>query len=325
MYEWEMKSKAIENLIALSSYFKDKKTVHVYGSFGDIYFQSAIVSEYNAGVEKQERYEIIIDEKYKEFAEKIFSNGELLYFVDSNMIHKILSDNGVIGDIKGMPIRLLSTIYPVITELIYKSKLDYVDFTRTIIKSLKVGPITKIENKVEFKNEAEKILIEANLPFKNTVLLNCENNTHKEFSENFWIQIINIVLECGKTPCLNISGTLRGENTKLNSINIAKIKVPPYLAVSVVEACGYYIAGSNGFLAIQGFFNDKSDGIHLVNADNGLNIIMQDNFGNEVEPSLLTLEMNSPKHYLNRINEIQIAHQKLTKENIEDIKHTLRK
>lgn len=327
MFEWEIVNNSTSNMNRIIQLLVNTEVVYIHGSFGDVYLQTALVAEYNRNEEK--RYAIMIDEKYKQFCEKLIKNSTQIFFINGNQILNVLSENKIFGKVHGLPTRLLPTVYPYIAEAISLGKLSYIDFLRIVLKNKNNGKIEALEkyNAKELILEAKKIIEKENLNVGKTILLSCENNTHQEFEDELWLKIIEIIKSKGLEPCLNASGTLLGKYQKLRNSQIKRIEVPPYLITSIVDVCGGYIVGTNGFQTIQGLFNEKTMGIHLINNYNGIGVDVEDKFGNHYDISILALSKQLPEQFQNKqielsiekninFNEIEKSIEKMIKENI---------
>ena len=324
MYEWQYVNNNYNNLIAISKAIGDKRVAHVHGSFGDIYFQTAVINEYNCIHENS--INIMIDEKYKEFVSKIIKNKKIeIYFVESPKIHNLLSQNNIIGEVNGLPIRMLPTLYPYIAECLYAGKLRYFDFARILIRSNAQGQIKPLEQGLELINEARSILETLSLPIGKTILISCENNTHLEFDEEIWIEIINIIEKYGFTVCVNSSGTLVNGQKFLLDNRFKKLSMPPYLAVTLIEQCGGYIGTSNGLTGIQAYFNHSTPGLHMINAPNGRDNETKDKFGNKIFPRMMGLKEIDSERMSKMQNELYIEHGNLSNQNILDVENFLNK
>jgi len=323
MHEWQFENSSFSNIISIARAIGDNKVAHVFGSFGDVYFQTAIINEYNKN--NEDAIHLMIDEKYKEFIEKTIQDIKVLvYYVESPKIHNLLTQNKILGEIKGLPIRLLPTIYPYIPELIYSGKLKYPDFIRTLIGSKVQGKIQSLENNEALKTEARNLLEKQKLPIGNTIMISCENNTHQEFKEEIWWEVIDIIEKRGFTVCINSSGTLSSKQRNLLNPKLKTMSIPPHLAVSIIEQCGGYIGTSNGLNGIQAYFNHTTYGIHLINASNGILNSTTDKFGNEVYPKLLGLEIIDPIEKSKKHEEIYVEYGRLTSENKDKINNLLK-
>ena len=284
MYEWAGQH---DGLKIMDSFLAVTRTVdnsyHVCGSFGDIYIQIALIKEkYLSDKLKNvdQRICIFISPKFQQLVEFNFKDDAanvIVWLIESNLASTIFNKVNLIGKHKNFPLRLLPTVYPMIAELIMSGKLLYIDFMRQLIGSNCVGKMAGLESSAHLA-EAHRILNQNQLSIGKTVLICADNNTHTEFPEEFWFEIIKIISSCGWDICLNDSGTLHSNDTKylkqLRGINRMKfIKIPPHLPTSMVTLMGSYIGGSNGFITVQACFSSSTVGMHLINcldAENGV-------------------------------------------------------
>jgi hypothetical protein len=259
MHEWQTsKLDPLALLQSILNHCLPNSTIfHVHGSFGDVYLQLAAI-----------KVSIIIDERYSQLAQVAATQDTKIIFAPGEYVNKLLTKLGLLGRSKTLPIRLLSTIYPMIPELILEDQLQQAAFLRQLVWSEKVGPFTKIENYDVLREEAEKIILEAGGKPGRSILVSADNNTQREFDENFWYTVCQKISSRGWTPILNSSGTLSNrEPNILRSADLIKIKVPPHLATTIVTSCGGYITGTNGFATIQALFNHRTSGFHVINGD----------------------------------------------------------
>jgi hypothetical protein len=304
MYEWEINTQELNNLSLILSYCKENKyTYQVHGSFGDVYIQIACI--YEKIKKENEKYNIIIEEKYAKLVKKLEKKGCKILLINGGGINNLFNKYQILGNKTNLPIRLLPTIYPMIPDLISEGLLDYNEFLRKLIG---LSPSTKyinLEEDEEFE-EAKEYLRKNNISFNNTVLLSLDNNTHHELIEEDVLKIIKI-LERNKWEILiNDSGNLTSNETKYKKIieKFNKIKVPAHLCVSIVKLCGFYIGGSNGFTTLQGLFN-TTPGIHIVG--NGINYkhdLVIDKFDNNYKLNAIMLSSCAKKHFQNNHQEI---------------------
>lgn len=266
MFEWQTRINPALKLISglLRDTSAESEIYVVHGSYGDIYWQLSVLKEI---AQTGRKVVILVDKKYEDLAVRSGAY-ERIILADGQVINSCLNTVGLIGNERGLPIRLLPTLYPCIAELISAGDLDYTVFLRTLVRSDRKGYYEPLEATEWHVREAAKHLNEAEVPAGRTVLLSCDNNTHKEFPEEFWLGIIRVVTEMNLTPCLNSAGTIGNYGRPKLLSNVAglkRISVPPSLAVSIVSACGYFIGGTNGFTGIQATFNKFAKGIHLIN------------------------------------------------------------
>ena len=212
----------------------------------------------------------------------------------------------------------MPTLYPEIAELILNADLNYINFLAHLIGIKKPIELISIEPKDD-KNHIENYFISNNLPIGKTVIICPDNNTHKEFSNEIWLDIINIINECRLIPCINNSGTLNLENSFLSKIDgVHKIKIKPQNIVTTCEVAGSYIGGTNGFITVQSLFNKSSPGIHLINL-NEENKFVKDKFNNILEPQYCKHENLYHDHFKKLQLEILVEN-KINKDNYKLIK-----
>ena len=211
---------------------------------------------------------ILLAESYATLALNAFGEKHKIIIVDTVAINAQLNQIRAIGRSQNYPLILLPTVYPMVAECINSGVLKYSEFLRVIVGNKEIkGRHTQIEPREITYSLADEILSKAALPIGKTVILSADNNSQVELPVNFWIRIVEVIRELGLTPCLNTSGTLNGKpaNILAEYDQIAKIKIPPHLAVSIPERAGFYIGGTNGFQTIQSCFNLHGKGIHLIN------------------------------------------------------------
>ena len=302
---------------------KSAKIFHIHGSFGDVYFQCSAIKE------AQEKYQnicVIIDEKYKNLANDTFAEIPKVKIIlfEGATAHKMFSQISILGNKHEFPVRLLPTIYPMVGESIATGLLSYTGFLRLLTESDKVGPLEKIEQQQINLKKAFQILAQANVPPGNTVLISADNNTQVEFSEEFWQQICEVIRSCGWVPCLNASGTFVPARILAQS-GLPKVVVPPNLAVSIPTAAGCYIGGTNGFSTIQALYNDRVEGIHLINGNFIQKNKISDKFGLNYKVELF-FHKNMFKHeFLGLQKEILVQKNEVDDELAAEIASTLQK
>jgi len=239
---------------------------HVHGSYGDIYIQISILKEIALTGRK---IAVVVDAIYSDL---VMRAGENLFTTvvtaNGHFVDAALTSIGLLGRQDGLPTRMQATLYPFVTDLMKVGSLAYVDFMRVVARSAALGPLEQLENSNWHREAATQLLTEAGVPAGETVLLMCDNNTHIEFSEEFWLNVATLVSKAGLIPCLNVARTSGSRNLPelLRNVDALKqILIPPHLAVSVAAACGFYVIGTNGFGAIQALFNERAKGLHLIN------------------------------------------------------------
>jgi hypothetical protein len=284
LFEWQIRQLQLKNLFDIvNSLGPNCKIFAPHGSFGDIYFQSAIIKEI---CQNHARLAVLIDNRYREFASHIFaenlniSTDFKIIALDMSQLNTILSTFNILGEQGNFPIRLLPTLYPGIPECIIHGHLQSVAFLRVIAGSSKSGLLPPIENSSYFRNRAIEYLLSHGLPVGKTVIISADNNTEAEFSENFWRNVVDLIRDNGLVPCLNSAGTVYGGAARLlTNYNLPKLNVLPELIVSIPEAAGFYIGGTSGFTTIQACFNRMGKGIHLINACNSTTLGIPDKAG----------------------------------------------
>jgi hypothetical protein len=313
MLEWQINKIRLENFVNIMKLIPNKDhTYHVHGSFGDVYFQLSALKELLE--EKKESFNILIDQKYENLANDALGMSITKYYTTGGNINILFNDLGIVGKIGNLPIRLLPTIYPGCAELILAQRLYYSDFLRGIIGSSRTGVFSKIENVNNKKIKAQEIIKSSGCEPGNTLLLSIDNNTHKEFSEDFWIFIINIIKKHDVSVLLNDSGTLSYESANLlSNTDLPRIKIPPELVVTIPSIAGGYIGGTNGFSTIQALFNDNVNGLHMINALESSAGKLKDKFENEYKEDALFHAKAWRETFRNKQTELLIN--KYTKEN----------
>lgn len=312
MLEWQINKIRLENFVNIMKLIPNKNhTYHVYGSFGDIYLQLSALKELLD--EKKEIFNILIDQKYENLANEALGLSITKYYTTGGNVNNLFNDLGIVGKTGNLPIRLLPTIYPGCAELILAERLYYSDFLRGIIGSSRVGVFSKIENIDNQKSKTQEIIRSSGCEPGNTLLLSVDNNTQKEFSEDFWMFIINLIKKHDVSILLNDSGTLSYESANLlSSTDLPRIKIPPELAVAIPSIAGGYIGGTNGFSAIQAIFNDNVCGLHFINALESSTGKIKDKFENEYNENSLFHANSWKEAFRNKQTEILIK--KNTKE-----------
>lgn len=288
MLEWQINHIAdLDNFTRIMRVLPvSESTYHVYGSFGDVYVQLSALKELLE--EKDEAFHILIDEKFSVLASQALGSKVGKLYSNGNIINNLFNKIGLIGKMGGLPIRLLPTLYPGCSELILKKRLNYSDFLRGIIGSKKKGFFSKIEDTDKLKIQAEKIILNAGCTPNKTVILSLDNNTQKELSTDFWMNIVELIKKAGLQVLLNDSGTLNSIGANLlSNTNLPRIKVEPNLAVTIPSVAGGYLGGTNGFSTIQALFNDIVPGVHFLNSIDSQNNNVVDKFGNEFDENVL--------------------------------------
>ncbi len=275
---------ALENIVQIMRVApQNQPCFHIHGSFGDVYIQLSVIKELllNAG----KRVTLIIDERYRRLIEVSMGSRCDVIFFNAQAVNTALNLVGFVGSSTSLPIRFLSTLYPMITELITSGRLYYSDFVRQVAGSNSVGPFVALEDpNTDHINEARELIRKAGVRPGQAILISADNNTHTEFKKNFWDHIIEAIFNLGLSPIINDSGTICAEDSVLFSeLTLPKIKVPPHLAVAVCSAAGGYIGGTNGFLTIQALFNRDTSGIHLINGFSKDKSGIRDKVGNYVQ------------------------------------------
>jgi len=275
MYEWETTHESLRIMEGILSITRTvNESYHVYGSFGDVYIQIAVIKEkYQVDHFQNPNIKIciFISPNFEQIVTSTFPGDPNVRLcpVDNAVLNMVFNNLKLLGRHKNFPIRLLTTLYPVMAELMLDGKILYLDFLRKLVGSPHSGPITPIESFTHL-SEAHKILSENNVAIGRTVLICADNNSHAEFPEDIWIEIIKMVQSCGWDVCINDSGTLVNKEAKnLRIFGIANdikfIKIPPHLPISMTRLMGSYISGSNGFVTIQAYMGGDTVGMHLIN------------------------------------------------------------
>lgn len=271
MFEWENRIKdkytALTFLQALAEKAKpDRKTFHVYGSFGDVYLQLSVLTEL---LRDGESINIIIDKNYQKLTDLALSKWPAqanVLLAPGSVVNQMLTNIDLLGKSKNFPIRLLSTLYPMVPNCIYDGVLQYVDFTRLLAGSSCKGKLSPLECHERNINEAEEIIIESGGKIGSSMIICPHNNTHEEFTAEFWLNIIEFVKNAGWTPLINSGGALRSNViSDLASYGFKTINIPPHLVVTVTATAGSYTTGVNGYSTIQALFNYRTVGFNLIN------------------------------------------------------------
>ena len=286
MFEWQIKYNNLDNFTKIQRVLPiNESSFHVYGSFGDVYIQIAVLKELLE--EKKEKFNVIIEEKYANLVNNALGQNIGKYYADGG-VNQLFNEIGLLGKTGNLPIRLLPTLYPGCSELIMAKRLYYSDFLRGIIGVEKKGYFSKIEDNDKLSIEAEQIIKAAGCEPGKTILLSLDNNTQKELTEEFWMRIIKNIAKQNKHILLNNSGTLSYKSASmLSELNIPKINVPPELAIALPTIAGGYIGGTNGFSTIQALFNDNIKGVHFINSIECTENRITDKFGNKFDPEVL--------------------------------------
>ncbi|NDH69031.1 MAG: hypothetical protein EBY22_14230 [Gammaproteobacteria bacterium] len=275
MHEWAGQHEPLRIISEILSTTRSfNKVYHCYGSFGDIYIQISLIKEkYVQETIANPNYSIgvFISPVYQQCVTSAFQGNPnvSVWPINDSVLNHVFNRLNLLGNHNSFPVRLLPTVYPYMPELILSGKLLYMDFMRTLIGSQSVGRIAAVESDVHL-NEARKILNESKINIGKTILICPENNTHTEFHEDIWIEVIKSVRNCGWDVCINDSGT-KGHNDakKLKDFGIKNgikfLKIPPHMPVSMVKLMGSYIGGTNGFVSIQAYFSAEVIGMHLIN------------------------------------------------------------
>jgi hypothetical protein len=274
---------ALENLSKIAKAIPDgHRCFHIHGSFGDVYCELAVLKELLG--QGSGRYAIIVDEKYKRLVELATGGRSTTIFAPSQAVNSLLTDADVLGDVRGMPIRLLPTLYPMIPELIDSLRLDHLDFLRCIMGSSSSGPLIDLEvDRSDLIEEAKEAIFNVGIEPGSGVIVSADNNSQRELPEAIWHEIILQIKNAGKFPLLNDSGSLRSDRaTNLATLDLPKVKVPPHLAVTMTAAAGGYVGGTNGMQTIQALFNDRVPGIHWINGLGAQSECVTDKGGNPV-------------------------------------------
>jgi hypothetical protein len=267
MFEWQLSFthplSSLQTLIDASG--TCDSVFHVHGSFGDVYVQISVIKE---TLDLDANVCVIIDKRYATLINNSIGNKVKIVLADGNQVNNLLSQLKILGKCKGIPTRLLPTLYPMVAECITLGHLQMVDFLRALVESNSVGKLQPIESNSFLKDEAEQLLIKSNLPIGRTALICADNNTEIEIDVQIWKLIIDRITSNGWVPCLNSAGTLTTDKPRLlASLGLPTLNVPAHLPVSVVNAAGTYFVGNNGFATIQSMFNSKSVGFHLIRGD----------------------------------------------------------
>jgi hypothetical protein len=288
MFEWQ-----VNHMVDLDNFAKimrvlpvNELTYHVHGSFGDVYIQLSALKELLE--EKDEVFHILIDEKYGLLADQALGSKIGKFHINGNIVNNTFNKVGLIGKTGNLPLRLLPTLYPECSNLILSKRLRYSDFLRGIIDSKKTGFFSKIEDKSLLKQQAEDIIKNSGCIPGETIVISLDNNTHLEFSADFWIRIVEIINGNGISILLNDSGTLNFDGANLlSNTNLPRIKIAPQMAVTIPSIAGGYIGGTNGFSTIQALFNDEVPGLHFINAIESHNNIIIDKFGTKYDEGVM--------------------------------------
>ena len=181
MHEWQTpKLEPLALLQNILNHCLPNSTIfHVHGSFGDVYLQLAAIKECQINNRK---VSIIIDERYSRLAQAAATPDAKIIFAPGEYVNTVLTKLGLLGRSKTLPIRLLSTLYPMIPELILDDQLQQSAFLRQMVWSEKVGPFAEIENYEVLREEADKIILEAGGKLGRSILISADNNTQRELS-----------------------------------------------------------------------------------------------------------------------------------------------
>lgn len=247
-----------------------ESSFHVDGSFGDIYFQLSILREL---LDSGGDFKVFIEKKYVELASIALRSQVPILPIQSLWLREFQMRYGILGRVPYLPIPLLPTVYPVISELCLNGSLSYLNFLRSIagLKGpFKSNLLISIEGDRELK-EAFNLLKTNDLPVKRTVVLCPTNNTWAEFPEAFWLELIDRLLLENIVPLLNHPEGDCPNTRRIYGKAIKIIKVPAHLCVSLVRCCGGYVSGNNGFASIQYLLNRQVYGAILNLVSNNEN------------------------------------------------------
>ncbi|CAM8630238.1 hypothetical protein MCEMSEM52_00547 [Burkholderiales bacterium] len=320
MYEWQMgRITALENLLHIMRVTpQNQQCFHIHGSFGDVYIQLSVIKEILALLGK--RVTLIIDERYRRLIELSLGGRCDVIFFNAQAMNNVFNMVGFVGTSSSLPIRFLSTLYPIITELITSRRLYYSDFVRQVAGSTVVGPFAALEEpSSNHINEALDLIRTTGVSPGRAVLISADNNTQVEFEKNFWDHIIEVLIKIGLSPVINDSGTLSADGSVLFSgSSLPKIKVPPHLAVAACSAAGGYVGGTNGFQTIQALFNRDTCGIHFINGFGADKSGIPDKAGNYVRVDTFFHSKAFAKEFLGTQTEF-IVDLKTSKRELEDL------
>lgn len=304
MIEYEIYMREKERFFKIIRNIGDYQNIyHLHGSFGDIYMQCACVKE---TLKENDKIVVICETRYVKLVKQAIGKNITHYVeADGGFINRILNDEKIIGKSNVFPIRMLPTLYPMITECIIKEKLQYIDFIRTLLNNdEKKGSLPKIENDYS-KALAKEYLIENRIEIGRTVIISADNNTQEELSDEFWNQFIKIAENWNYKIVINSSGTIIKAAQKLMNTSYQKISIPPELVVSIAEVSGIYASGNNGYATIQALFNTKK-GFHFIKKPNQDEAILRDKFNNEINLNQFYHKNAFKGEFLNMQEEIQV-------------------
>lgn len=275
------------------------KLFHFYGSFGDVYIQAACVKEI---LNENQKVVVICEKRYINLIKNSLKKNITNYIeADGNFINKILNEEKIIGKSKFFPIRMLPTLYPLVSECIASQKLQYIDFLRVLLDSKVNNNLEKIEDENSISH-AYQYLENNKIKMGNTIIISADNNTQLELCDDFWLQFIKIAQNYNYDICINASGTINKAAVKLMNTQYKKLEIPPEIVVSLTELAGLYASGNNGYATIQSVFNEKK-GFHFIKKPNE-NGFLSDKFSNFI-PINQYFHSNSFKYqFLN--NQIEI-------------------
>lgn len=302
MYEWQ--TSAVVPYNTISTFYdrhnlKGRPCFHVHGSFGDVYLQLSHLK--HKATHTASPFVVLLDPHYLRLAKKALPPGCSVIGVDTRALNSLLSNLGLIGKGGGLfPTRLLPTIYPLIPELLTTGVLHYGSFLEFLMDIDPIDNLPLIENDVDDLSWAKNYLETLGLPVGSCVLICADNNSQKEFTENFWDLVINAIYKVGLTPCLNDSGASgKNESRVVSRRDITRVKVDPEKAVSIVSACGFYVGGTNGFIGIQSIFNRSAKGVNFINAVGSDGRVVNDRSGERVPIRAFFYKEMYPKTFLN--------------------------
>jgi hypothetical protein len=267
MFEWQLTfAHPLQSLQGIVKACGDSDHIfHVHGSFGDVYLQIAVIKETLSSAESTA---VIIDKRYAQLANNSIGQQAKIILADGNQVNHLLSQLKILGHNKGIPTRLLPTLYPMIAECMSSGYLPMVDFLRVAAGSESIGALPAIETNSYSLQESKQLLEQAGLPIGKTAIICADNNTEIEFEDEFWIKVIEWITDRGWVACLNSAGTLNSDKPRrLVSLGLPNLNIPPHLPVSIATVAGTYFVGNNGFATIQALFNRSAIGFHLFRGD----------------------------------------------------------
>ena len=244
----------------------DSWQLFLNGSFGDTYVTINFLEAFRKT--HQGPIKVILRESYRDMQPFFFPSGIdylLLSRGQFDSIESMLFDAQESFDFsRGRLFPTLVTCHPYLPEMIVDARLSHVEVIRALLRLPPATPFYTLNAGLEeeFTEKARDVLTDAGGIAGNSIILNPANNTHKEFSPEFWARIAKTLNGLGYKVFTNTSSLLFRDSPSIIPFTTGII-LPPHLATAIIDCAGTFISGVNGLLTISALFCRSAKRVQL--------------------------------------------------------------